>query len=462
MTAPILCGTDFSVSAAEAATAAAAVAAKAKAPLLLVHANEVLGPADAVGAGKPGAELVAGLQAKLDAEAARLRAMGATVEAQLVQGGASQVIVEAAAKRKAALVFVSSVGRRGPAKWLLGSVAEQVLRTAAAPVIVVRRGEPFVEWAKGARALRVLLGVEFSDASAAAARWVVALREFGTIDLVIGHVYWPPREQERLGRPRSLDLAGRDAEVERVLEKELAERFGPSVGKTGVRYRLQPGFGRAADHLIHLAVEERSDLIALGTHQRRGVDRLWYGSVSYGVAQLAPFSVACVPAAAAAGKAAAAGGGDAIPEIRSVVAATDFSESGNRVVAHACALVPKGGVVHLLHVAEAEGQPNPLYAHYSPGHAPTPEERAKRLAGIRSALEALVPTWARERGVEVRVEAIEAKNAVDAILEAADRHGASAVCVGSHGRTGVAKALLGSIAEACVKRSRRPVYLVRQ
>jgi nucleotide-binding universal stress UspA family protein len=51
---------------------------------------------------------------------------------------------------------------------------------------------------------------------------------------------------------------------------------------------------------------------------------------------------------------------------------------------------------------------------------------------------------------------------VDAILDAAERHGVGAVCVGSHGRSGVAKALLGSIAEACVKRSRRPVYVVRQ
>ena len=39
----------------------------------------------------------------------------------------------------------------------------------------------------------------------------------------------------------------------------------------------------------------RADLVAVGTHQRRGLGRWWYGSVSQGVLHTASMNVACVP-----------------------------------------------------------------------------------------------------------------------------------------------------------------------
>ena len=48
------------------------------------------------------------------------------------------------------------------------------------------------------------------------------------------------------------------------------------------------------------------------------------------------------------------------------------------------------------------------------------------------------------------------------IRQEAERLGAHLVCIGSHGRSGLAKAVLGSVAQSVVAQSQRPVLIVRQ
>ncbi|WP_269744534.1 universal stress protein [Stigmatella aurantiaca] len=47
------------------------------------------------------------------------------------------------------------------------------------------------------------------------------------------------------------------------------------------------------------------------------------------------------------------------------------------------------------------------------------------------------------------------------IAQAAERHGADLICMGTHGRTGLARAVMGSVAQAVMARSDRPVLMVR-
>ncbi|MFM7100742.1 MAG: universal stress protein, partial [Verrucomicrobiota bacterium] len=51
--------------------------------------------------------------------------------------------------------------------------------------------------------------------------------------------------------------------------------------------------------------------------------------------------------------------------------------------------------------------------------------------------------------------------AAASIQQAAERFGAHLVCLGTHGRGGLAGTLLGSVAAEVVRGSRRPVLLVR-
>jgi nucleotide-binding universal stress UspA family protein len=71
----------------------------------------------------------------LDAEASRLRATGLDVTTEIVVGQAAPGILEHAIVDD--VVVMTSHGTGGVRRWLLGSVAEKLIRSGAAPVILV-------------------------------------------------------------------------------------------------------------------------------------------------------------------------------------------------------------------------------------------------------------------------------------------------------------------------------------
>ena len=126
-TFPILCGTDFSGNAGQAANVAAALAVRLNAPLLLVHAKEML-----INALTPDVNttLVTSLRESLREEAGRLRGLGATVEEMLLAGEPDAALVQLAQEQEARLLVVSSLGRRKPSRWFIGSVAERTAESS--------------------------------------------------------------------------------------------------------------------------------------------------------------------------------------------------------------------------------------------------------------------------------------------------------------------------------------------
>lgn len=150
-----------------------------------------------------------------------------------------------------------------------------------------------------------------------------------------------------------------------------------------------------------------------------------------------------------------------VVELPSVLVPTDFSPCGLSAVPYAYTLVAPGGVVHLLHAIAVEEVPNPLYAHYTPGQAVTPELRDRQEAELRARLETLAPPVARARAVRTQVRVVEADDVADLICAAAEQLDVAAICLGTHGRGGLARALLGSVAMRVLEHSRRQVLLIR-
>lgn len=84
----------------------------------------------------------------------------------------------------------------------------------------------------------------------------------------------------------------------------------------------------------------------------------------------------------------------------------------------------------------------------------TVEDANKRLQDRAAALRATFPS--------LKIETqLPSGPAVNTILEEADRQHVDAICVGSHGTTGLAHALLGSTAERTVYRSHKTVLVVK-
>jgi len=71
----------------------------------------------------------------------RLKDKGFTVESHLQHGNEAQRILEQSNHKDIGLIAMSSYGRSGVSHWLLGSVAEKVVRHATKPILLVRSTE---------------------------------------------------------------------------------------------------------------------------------------------------------------------------------------------------------------------------------------------------------------------------------------------------------------------------------
>ena len=216
----IVCGTDLSAAAGEAAEVAARLAARLGVPLVLVHAVDRLGSGHGLALQEPEYEP---LRREFAAEAERLRGFGVPVEPVLRSSEAARTIVAVAAERSASMVVIAPVGKGGYARHLLGSTAARVVARASVPVLAVRAAAPFRAWLGGERALRITVGVDDSPVSVAALRWVERIRAVAPCHVTAVHVANPIEEQRRLGLPGPIDLEELSDEVRKLLRRGLAQ-----------------------------------------------------------------------------------------------------------------------------------------------------------------------------------------------------------------------------------------------
>ncbi|MBI3849932.1 MAG: universal stress protein [Verrucomicrobia bacterium] len=450
---PIICGTDFSIHAVEAANVAAAIAKRVDSELVLVHVEEHAG----LGASHPEvfSAVLERTRVHLAKEAERLRKLGAVVKAEILSGSAYEALVKAATASNARLVVVASIGQIALGRLLVGSVAERTAETSPVPTLVVRQDEPLVAWARRKRRLKVIVGCDFSASADAALRWLRDWQEIGHCEITVAHVDWPPADLERLGIRGPISLTEIHPEAARVLQRDLKERVAAIFGEQPVSLCVVPGWGHSDAQLTQLAQQEQADLLVVGTHQRHGLDRFWLGSVSRGVLRHASMSVAVVPLTGTS-----EGTLDRVPEIKRVLVTTDFSDLGNHAVPYAYAAVQRGSRIKLIHVIPPWELPGPLVPHYQPKRL-TEKQHKQLTADSLKKLRSFIPSGAELRGIATEVEVVEHRDVAKAICQEAERFSADVICLGSHGRSGLSKAVLGSVAQKVMKQSSRPVLVVR-
>ena len=76
--------------------------------------------------------------AYLEQVAARLRCENLTVTTRVAEGAAAEQVLQVATAQDVSLIAMATHGRGGPARWVLGSGAESIVRNAAVPVLVAR------------------------------------------------------------------------------------------------------------------------------------------------------------------------------------------------------------------------------------------------------------------------------------------------------------------------------------
>lgn len=147
--------------------------------------------------------------------------------------------------------------------------------------------------------------------------------------------------------------------------------------------------------------------------------------------------------------------------LASVLCPTDLSKEGDGAVALAFALTRPGGVVHLLHVDIPPVLASPLDLPPMPMHAASPEAAAQVRARIEAHLKALVPGSALAAGVRHELHVLGETDAAATICKRAQDLKVEAIVMGTHGRGGLGRLLMGSVASSVAHRARLRVILAR-
>lgn len=142
---------------------------------------------------------------------------------------------------------------------------------------------------------------------------------------------------------------------------------------------------------------------------------------------------------------------------KKILAATDGSELSLKAAEQAAAVARLcGGSLHMVFVQE----PYP-YSHLSvadsAGRQDYEEDARKHSANVLNNAAAEL----REPDLTVTTECVENMKPAEGIIDAARRHDADLIVIASHGRSGAARLLLGSVAQKVVTLAETPVLIVR-
>jgi nucleotide-binding universal stress UspA family protein len=203
--------------------------------------------------------------------------------------------------------------------------------------------------------------------------------------------------------------------------------------------------GTSVAAIVRCENDHRFDAVVIGTEAKTGLERLFTGSTASGVSRRSEIPVFVIPP-----------GASAPPRgIARILVAEDESGPSDAAVTFAIDFAASEGA-HLTACAVAETTQlvdNAAYYAFDP---------SVTLRELHDAADSLVTdACARARSRNVPCERIVVEgNIADRILAAAEQRRADIVVVGTHGRRGIRRWMLGSVAETVARRSSVPVVIV--
>lgn len=412
----IICGTDLSSASAGALEVAIAFAKlRGDREVVLVHvADEDTSEAE-----------LDKRRGQLDAQAGKVATAELPVRIELLAGATDETLVRFAQTESSDLIVIAAHSKSNKLV-RLGTTTAAIVTNTHVPVLVVRDPAPLLAFARRERALRVLIGIDDSAVCELGIQWTQKLRGMGPVETLLGAIYYPDDASEHYG----LDMKGmvdRDPEIERVMARDMLRRFGGDL--TNVSAKPRRGLGRIGDHVVELAREENADLIVVGTGQKTGLGRL--GSVSSIIVNDAAQSVVCVPPDAQVPT-------FVVPVLRAALVATDLSQFSNRAIPYAFAACEPDAEIHIVHIID--------------------EDDDIDAAELTRSLYALAPPNAKQK---VTAHVVRGDDPAKTIAQTAARLGVDVICMCSHGRSGITRALVGSVADRLLRATRLPVLVLR-
>lgn len=282
---------------------------------------------------------------------------------------------------------------------------------------------------------RILCPVDFSPGSDQALRFATRLAIEQNCELIIFHSWYLPATAFPLEYPLPPEVTQQIA-ADAQQRLDAAADVSRKSGALQVQTELVCGIPWL--EITRMLDNRGIDLCVIGSHGRTGIKRVLLGSVAEKVVRHAHCSVLVIPL-------------DVEPTaFKNVLVPTDFSTTAEYAALLAASLVDPEGTIQLFHCVELP------FMYGSPFGVPVEyDDDARKLLAAET--EKLKPYTKAKIETSFRIGAPGAE-----ALHVLERDPTiDLVVTGSHGRTGVPRALLGSVAEKLVRHAGRPVLVAR-
>jgi nucleotide-binding universal stress UspA family protein len=275
----------------------------------------------------------------------------------------------------------------------------------------------------------------------------IARRANARLDLVEVHALYALEDAAASWVPFDVERDGERKQQEQ-LYLDATAKWLSSMSPVSATAGVLPGSAvlpaTMADAILERARTGQADLIVMATHARRPLSRLWAGSLADELIRRARVPVLLVrPSEQPSG---------IVPEpvLDHILILLDGSALAEQVLEPALELARlMEAPCSLLRVVESRAAP-------ADRGWDGPTEKAQAEAYLQA-----VAAWVRDQDVKVGARVVVARHAVEAILEEAAAQGSNLIALATHGRGGLRRLLLGSVADRLVRAAAAPVFVYR-
>ncbi len=207
-----------------------------------------------------------------------LRDAGIAAEGMVLRGSPATEIDAFVRRRFADAIVLGTNGRTSIERWFIGGITLALLRTSDVPVITVH-ADDMLHFGP------ILVAVDDSPASLAALDCAIERAGRSSATLALLHVF-EERQVERYAQ--ALGLRSRDVRRQALTAAEDAvDDAADHVRAAGISCSTEMQFGIPSATIVAAAQRHASASIAIGTHGRGELGRLFFGSVAAEVVRAA-------------------------------------------------------------------------------------------------------------------------------------------------------------------------------
>jgi nucleotide-binding universal stress UspA family protein len=288
----------------------------------------------------------------------------------------------------------------------------------------------------------ILCPIDFSEFSVSAYQHALSVAAHYEAKLVAQHIVELWRHPSADFAP-SAGLYEESCQALRESGKEQLQEFVKNHTHREIQPELLVEVGVAADSILSFAQSQETDVIVMGTHGRRGFDRLMLGSVTDRVMRRAPCPV--LAASKPPHDSVTASNEQHFHHLSRILFCADFSENSERALRYAISATAEyDAELTLLHVLEG---------------VPSPAKTEEATATAAERLDKLIPPEGR-KSLKIKT-AVRIGKSYAQIIELALEAQIDLVIMGVRGRGALDLAVFGSTTYRVMQLGSCPVLVVR-